>query len=471
MLTDMIDTVNVSPVDAAKAKPKSAERLAFLKACADMGDSDRIRAVGEFLSIAFKAPIPARPVTFSWGRYNKITGQNTVGARVPVQGNPQGLPRGTVLSVGKTPITRSSGQVAGEYILTIDGESLHFALGSKSTAEFSPKLGRNIVRTEPEIQSFKGRAKIVDPFTNLAEYLFFWMHPTNISSPARTSPDEQKLAGVTVTMEPHYHKSHVLPTISLGMLKKQQERDIQASNESIEMTSKLLRTDEATLKKWCKVTGFDSGAYLAIDNPVDAYRSHLNKVVNNQAQTALAIGYKERLKVLMQEGVDSTRKTVMDAIDRGILLMDDLEWYMDMKDENGPVPFIPLARYMVPEAQAQVAADWLCIELDRRRDTKTISLIEALVGDVHEKGLPGGRTVSSDIEAAVMQAIANESVKVIKNSLDRYVWVNSLNEEICSTKGGRGITKPMQTEALLLWASSVSPAAVLAVIGAVDEGH
>jgi hypothetical protein len=106
------------------------------------------------------------------------------------------------------------------------------------------------------------------------------MHPTNVASPARYSPDEQKKAGVTVSMEQKYHLSHVLPTISSGLIKKQAEKEVENSNESIEMTGKLLNTDEATLKRWAKLTGFDSGKYVHIDKMVDAYRSHLNKVVN-----------------------------------------------------------------------------------------------------------------------------------------------------------------------------------------------
>lgn len=463
----MIENRIPSPVEAAKAKPQSPERVAFLKACADMGDFDRIRAVGEFLSIVFNVPIPSRPVTFNWGKFSKTTAENLATPRKSTDNSAvmNLVPRGTSLVKGKAQPVKAPSQVAEEYILTIDGESLHFGYGSQTVSEFSPKLGRNIVRVAPSIQLFKNRLRTIDPFTNLVEYLFFWMHPTNVGAPSRFSPDEQKRAGVTVAMESKYYLSHILPTISSGLVKKQAEKDIEASRESIEMTSRLQLTDEATLKRWAKLTGFDSGKYVHIERMADAYRSHLNKVVNNQMQTVLDATYKERLRTLMQEEENTTKEIVMEAIEKGFLVMDDLEWYADKKDDNGPVPFIPLAKYMVPQPQEETAAEWLCIELDRRRDTKAISEIEMLVQAYEPKvATVGGRTVSADIVDAIHNAIANESIKVVRDEAKRYVWVNSRNEEVVKTKGGQGVTKKMQVDALLLWASSVSDATVLANI-------
>ncbi len=465
----MLEVKNVTAVEAAKTKPKSPERMAFLKQCADMGDSDRIRAVGEFLSIVCNVPIPSRPVTFNWGRFNKASGANTVGQRTPLQMAPPGLPRGTVLAIGKMPATKSGGQVEGEYILTIDGESLHFAIGDEMVSEFSPKLGRNIVKTVPKLQWFSGRARTVDPFTSLMEYLFFWMHPTNVGSPARMSPDEQKSAGVTVAMEPKYQPSHVLPTISSGILKKQREAEVATSNDAMRMSAKVMGTDTETLKRWAKHTGFDSGKYVGIDNLTDAFRDHLNKVINNPSQTVLAVGYRDTLRTMMEEGKDTTKSLVMDAIELGILVMDDLEWFADRKDGSGLLPFVPLSAYIVPQPQAEVCADWLCIELDRRRDQKAITAIEALIGEAQQTKVGAGRAIKPHIEAAVLRAISEGTVKVVKDEKGSHFWRNSEGGEICPVKGGTGVTKKVQNDTLLLWASSVSEATVLANIGAIDD--
>jgi len=464
-----IEVKNVTAVEAAKAKPKSPERVAFLQNCADMGDPDRIRAVGEFLSIACGVPIPSRPVTFNWGRYNKSSGANTTAPRSPVQYVPPGLPRGTQVAVGKTPPARGGCQVEGEYVLTIDGESLSFALGSKTISEFSPKLGRNIVRTPAELQWFRERARTVDPYSNLMEYLFFWMHPTNVGSPARMSPDEQKAAGVTVAMEPKYNQSHVLPMISQGTTKKKREAEVAISGEAMAMSAKVLGADTETLKRWAKNTGFNSGLYVGIENISDAFRDHLHKVINNQANTALSTGYKESLKTMMEDGHDSTKSLVLDAIMIGVLVMDDLEWYADRKDGKGLVPFIPLAKYMVPMPQAEVAADWLCVELDRRRDQQAIMAIEALMGEAGNAKVGADREVAPDMQSAVLRAIADGTVKVVKRDNGSSFWQNSTGGEICNVRDGKGITDKMKNDTLLLWASSVSRATVLANIGQIDD--
>lgn len=464
-----VEVKNVTAVEAAKASPKSPERVAFLQQCADMGDPDRIRAVGEFLSIVCKVPIPSRPVTFNWGKYNKVSGSNTTSPRNPVQYQPPGLPKGVQVAIGKVQPARGGCQVEGEYVLTIDGVSLHFALGEKTTTEFSPKLGRNIVRTPPEMQWFRQRSRTVDPFTNLMEYLFFWMHPTNVGSPARMSPDEQKAAGIKVDMEAKYMHSHVLPTISSGIQKKQREAEVATSNEAIAMSTKVRGADTETLKRWSKATGFNSGLYVGIENESDAFRDHLHKVINDKSQTVLSASRLDKLRTMMEEGLDTTRGLVMDAIELGILVMDDLEWYADRKDDKGPVPFTPLARYMVPDTQAEVCGDWLCIELDRRRDQKAIAAIEALMGEANHRKVAGDRTVAPDIEAAVLRAIADGTVKVVTSPTGGAYWQNSTGGEICQVRNGKGITPQMKTDTLLAWASSVSRATVLANIGQIEE--
>lgn len=459
----MVDTT-ITAMEAAKGS--EAQKRAFLQQCADMGNNDRVTAVGEFLHHAFGVRIPTRVVTFTWSRYDH-NGDDTVQSRLPVQYRPQGVPPNLQLAVQKAGNERKRtvpAQVQGDYTLTVNGITLVFARGSKETTDFNVKLSRHVVNVEPETQVLKGRARQVDPYRDLVQYFFFWMHPANVDSPARFSPDAMTAAGVRIGMPEYWMRAHVVPTIRMGVRDRARSKVVQEDADTVHLSANISKADEPTLKSWARRTNIRITDYPTEKPLADIYRSHLFKVLTDRSGTQESTQNRNILKALMDRSEDHTLNVVRKAVKHQALVLDGGDWLVDKG--GGLLPCDELVRYMVAPADEPVAVEWLATQLDRHRATDVIAMLDTMGTAAQNKEL-NGREVSTSIDDALKDAVATGKVVAIQHPEDRRkIWVNRRQEEIC---GWKGVSADQKLQSLRLWASSHSEAVVLATINAAAD--
>lgn len=442
-----------------------AEQVAYLDEVKRMGNAEKILAVGRYFLAKMGLPEPSEPQTFTYSPRYDANGNDATPKRPHVPYQPDGILQKVNTKPADSQFSRqmdTANHIEGEYLLTIHGVSLNMARGTETIVSYDQATNKQVVNVIPETQNFKGRIRTINPRQDMEQYMFFWMHPRNFDSPARLSPDKQEAYGLKVAMISKYYMPTQPARIRSNVTYKAEHKQTMDNADNLRISAELARKTERDLRTLAKLTNIPATKMAAGDpsNMRAVYEGYLYEVINGKHGHE----FRTRLMTAMHRGDDETLKTVKEAFKKGILVVEDGEFFIS--DGGNLSQPLTLIKYILDPAAAGQESEWLAMEIEYRKDSPLTHFLDDKMVEVDKASVTSGRDVTKDAIEAVDRAIATGTVIATKKPNN---WILAkTGETICSWSGTPGHPS-QQRKSLLEFASSMTLPTLLLNLGLVEE--
>lgn len=450
-----------------------------LDALVKKGNAERIVGIGSILLEVMGMEVPRSQQTFLYDRYNSA-GMQIAEGRKNIGFAPPGTPRDQVRNVRTSVIPGhhasrglpTSNYIEGEYLLTINGRTFMLARGDESTETYDPVNGATVVNIKPKAQNFPQKARVVNPIHDTEHWMWLWMHPRNVDSPARLCAEGMPFfdkfadAGITLKMSSFYYESYNTPLIKANSRENAIAAKIGDDNDAVRYTTKIGTLKPDQLKALSLASGIVMSDMDRTVSKEDLYRSHLYRVVTYSGTDEAGTRNRDKIRALLNGGDDYHAKVVQDAAECGALVEDNGEFFIVGLDGSHSQPEY-LDFYTVPPHSRENAMGWLAAEIEYKRDDKLLNAID-MAANEHKNRAYGNREVKPDAVSAIDHAIATGRLKAVETTKGKGNWTLEDGTVVCEWKG---FAKEQQRKFLMTWASSFSVPALLAQLGIVEETH